>query len=140
MNPKNTLPSVKRMTPESLRSSKPENVSLLQHFSVQLTKEEKQLLLTHFNTIYECQELTEHEYKMIYLALLWANGFVYRLENGFAFFDEERAGIRYDAYEISFEDGVYGVDGYGAGGMNLDLTYGYYDIDEIINLMRWNEK
>ena len=41
-----------------------------------LTAVQKEELLKHFNTIYECIELSETENKIIYLAWLWDSGIV----------------------------------------------------------------
>ena len=93
-----------------------------------LTPEQKQALLEHFDQIYECKELTDHEYKIIYLALMWATGKVYRLEDGFPEFDENEAEISMTDYEITFEDED-------SVGVNLDWTYIYYSLDKIIKII-----
>ena len=95
-----------------------------------LTDDQKKELLSHFNTIYECTELGEHEYKIIYLAWLWANGFVVRSESGMSTFDGGEAGVPITDYEIAIEDED-------KGGVNLDLTRMYYDLDKMIALMKW---
>jgi hypothetical protein len=95
-----------------------------------LTVDQKKELLAHFNSIYECTELGEHEYKIIYLAWLWANGFVVRSESGMRTFDAGEAGVPITDYEITIEDDH-------KGGVNLDVTSMYYDIDKIIKLMKW---
>jgi len=83
----------------------------------ELTDKQKSELLLHFKTIYECSELTDHEYNIIYLAWMWANGFVDESMGGF--FDDTETDVTYDDYEITFEDGV-------GGGMNLDFFYNFY--------------
>jgi hypothetical protein len=85
----------------------------------------------HFNSIYECRNLTDNEYNIIYLAWLWANGYVYGEENDMSTFDENEADVPLNDYEINYEDKV-------EGGVNLDLTYKFYKVDEIIKLMKWN--
>lgn len=96
-----------------------------------LTDDQKGLLLSHFDSIYECRELTEQEYKIVYLAWLWANGFVNRVENGMSTFEESETGIPLTDYEINYEDEM-------KGGVNLELTYMFYKVDEINKLMKWN--
>jgi hypothetical protein len=93
-----------------------------------LTADQKKELLAQFNTVYECKELGEHEYKIIYLAWLWANGFVVKSESGMSTFDAGEAGVPITDYEITIEDER-------KGGVNLDLTRMYYDIDKIIKLI-----
>ncbi len=95
-----------------------------------LTQEQKQALLDHFNEIYECNELTDHEYKIIYLAWLWANGLVYELDDGWYAFDEDKTGMSIKDYDITFEAEP-------SGGANLDLFYDYYNLDKMIKLMGW---
>ena len=95
-----------------------------------ITPEQKQSLLAHFNEIYECKELTDHEDKMIYLAWMWANGIVYSNEMGVSEFNPNDAGVALEDYEITFEDES-------PGGSNLDLMYQYYNLDKIIKIMKW---
>lgn len=97
-----------------------------------LTEEEKKKFLEHFDAIYECKQLGEHEYKIIYLAWLWANGYVFREQHGMSEFNESEVGISLDDYEITFEDED-------SGGVNLDTMYMYYGIDEMIELMSWKK-
>ncbi len=98
-----------------------------------LTDELKKSLIVHFNSIYECKELEEHEYKIIYLAWLWANGLVYKGKDGMTTFEESETGVPLTDYEITIEDEV-------SGGVNLDLMRSYYDLDKLIQLMKWNQQ
>jgi hypothetical protein len=93
-----------------------------------LTAMQKEELLKHFNTVYECAELSETENKIIYLAWLWKNGYVRRLEDGWMEFDETEAGVPIDDYEVTFEDEY-------SGGTNIALFYDYYDIEKIIAIL-----
>ncbi len=97
----------------------------------QLTEEEKKKLLAHFNTIYECKQLNEHEYNIIYLAWMWANGHIVDTGTG-STFDESKVDAVHEDYEVSFESDT-------SGGMNLDLFYEFYELDKIMELMGWNE-
>ena len=95
-----------------------------------ITPAQKQALLAHFNEIYECKELTDHEYNMIYLAWMWAKGIVRPDEMGMSYFDQEEAGVDLFDYELTIE-----VDP--SGGVNLDILHDYYKVDKIIDLMGW---
>ena len=95
-----------------------------------ISLEKKQALLNHFDNIYECNELTEYEYKMIYLAWLWAKGFVFDIGDEHHIFEEDKAEVSISDYEINFEDDP-------PGGVNLNLLYDYYSFDKIIDLMEW---
>ena len=102
-----------------------------EQFISSLTAEQQETLRQHFDTIYECPELTEHEFKIAYLAWLWANGKVYNEgDMGFNFYEEE-TGIRMEEYEITFEDD------YELGGINLDYMYNYYSLEKLIEKMNW---
>ena len=117
---------------EIMNVYKSDKISTLEFVTDNLTEEEKELLLSHFDSIYECKELTDHEYRIIYLAWLWANGLVFRDEDGMSTIYEKTSDIPASAYEITFEDDM-------TGGVNLDLTYMYYSLDKIIDLMKWKE-
>ena len=97
-----------------------------------LTDDQKEKLLSHFNSIYECEQLTDNEYNITYLAWLWANGFVYKKDNGMNTFEESETGVPLTDYEITIEDDV-------KGGVNLDLTYSHYGMDKIIDLIKRNK-
>ena len=102
-----------------------------EQFISSLTAEQQETLRQHFDTIYECPEMTEHEFKIAYLAWIWANGNVYNEgDMGFNFYEEE-TGIQMEEYEITFEDD------YELGGVNLDYMYGYYSLGELIEKMKW---
>ncbi len=107
-----------------------DRISKLDYITRSLTDGQKKLLLEHFNSIYECNELAEHEYRIIYLAWLWTNGFVYREQNGMSNIDKKTSDLPLSAFEINFEDDD-------KGGVNLDLTYNFYGLDEIISFMKW---
>lgn len=94
-----------------------------------LTTEQSDALVKHFDAIYECNELSETEYKIIYLAWLWAKDYVKDIGDGFLFFDEAEAGVPLSDYEITFESEI-------SGGMNLNLMHQYYNIDEIIEILK----
>jgi hypothetical protein len=97
----------------------------------QLTDSQKARLLNHFDSIYECPELGEHEYNIVYLAWMWANGYIHEDEFG-SMFDDSLTDVDLDDYEITFEDGE-------GGGMNLNLFYDFYQLDEIIKMMKWSD-
>lgn len=108
-----------------------ERINTLDYVIDSLTGDQKKKLIEHFDSIYECSELTDHEYKIIYLAWLWVNGFIYMDESGMSMIDEKNSDLPFSAFEITIEDEV-------TGGINLDLMYTFYSIDKIISLMGWN--
>jgi hypothetical protein len=93
-----------------------------------LTEAQTKGMLAHFNSIYECKELSGHEHKIIYLARMWANGFILKDKNGTSTFNETHVGIPLSDYEITFENEH-------SGGVNLDLMREFYNIDKIIEIM-----
>ena len=93
-----------------------------------LTAEQKKALLQHFNTIYNCMELTETENKIIYLAWLWKNGYVKQQGAGPLFFDETEAGVPLTDYEITIEAEQ-------SGGINLKLSYDFYEMGKIMKIL-----
>jgi hypothetical protein len=95
-----------------------------------INPEQELALVKHFNSIYDCNQLSEHEYRMIYLAWMWNSGIVYRLDNWFHTFEENEAGVALNDYEVTIEDEM-------TGGVNLDLMYSFYDIDGIQQIMGW---
>lgn len=109
-----------------------EKINTLDFVIDNLTADQKKKLLDHFNTIYKCAELTDHEYRIVYLAWLWANGFVYYDENGESVIDEKNSDLPLSTYEITFEADE-------SGGVNLDYFNMYYGIDKIVKLTDWNE-
>ena len=104
-----------------------ERINTLDYVIDHLMDDQKLKLIEHFDSIYECSELTDHEYKIIYLSWLWANGFVYREESGMSMIDEKNSDLPLIAFEISIEDEL-------KGGVNLDLMYSFYSIDKIMQI------
>jgi hypothetical protein len=96
----------------------------------QLSTEQKNALIKHFDEIYECDALDQHEYKMIWLAWLWANGHIHTLDSGQRVFDEKVAGVPLSDYEITIEDEV-------SNGINLDVLYHFHGLDRIIDILKW---
>lgn len=94
-----------------------------------LTDAQKKELQEHFNSIYECPKLAEHEHNIIYLAWLWANGQIIGDESG-SMLDDYVTDVKMDDYEITFEDDE-------GGGINLDFFYDFYQLDKIMELMNW---
>ena len=94
-----------------------------------LTPEQTEALIKHFDAIYECNELSETEYKIIFLAWLWAKNYVKDLGDGFLIFDEAEAGVPLSDYEITFE-------AESSGGVNLNLMHQYYNMDDIIEILK----
>lgn len=103
----------------------------MKQFIDNLTPQQQQTLHEHFDTIYECPVLSEHEYKIAYLAWLWANGKVYDAGDHDFFINEEEAGMSMTDYEITFEDG------HEHGGINLQYLYDYYAMNQLIEKMKW---
>ena len=97
-------------------------------FLKSLTEGQKVALLQHFNTIYECAELGETENRITYLAWLWKKGDVKQNGDGPLYFDEAEAGVALTDYEITIEDEH-------SGGINLELTYEFYEIGKIIEIL-----
>lgn len=95
-----------------------------------ISPEQKQALVNHFNSIYDCNELTGHEEKMIYLAWMWKQGIVQRNADNMPGFDEAEAGVPMDDYEVTIEDEI-------TGGVNLELMYEFYDLQGIQKIMKW---
>jgi hypothetical protein len=95
-----------------------------------LSQEQIQALVQHFNNIYECPALSDHEHKMIYLVRMKADGILYRTSEGILEFDPHIAGVSYSDYEITFEDD-------NSGGVNLDLTWDFHDLDKVHTIMNW---
>ncbi len=98
-----------------------------------LSDDQKKKLIEHFNSIYKCSVLSDHEYRIIYLAWLWSNGFVYKDENGLSMIDEKNSDLPLTAFEITIEDE-------NKGGVNLDLMHTFYSIEKIARLTNWNDK
>lgn len=92
-------------------------------FVESLTVNQKELLLSHFDTIYECPILGEHELNIAYLAWLYGNGHVMQSEE----FTMTNMDVEFNEedYEIGFEDED------NQGGVNLELTRSFYDLDKV---------
>ena len=88
-----------------------------------LTPDQKEVLLSHFNTLYECHALGEHELNIAYLAWLLGEKHV-MISDGFIM-NDMNVEFNQDDYEISFEDEDT------PGGVNLELTRSYYELDKI---------
>lgn len=117
----------KFFTAEIKNTYSSERINTLDYVIDSLTDDQRKKLIEHFDSIYECNELTDHEYKIIYLAWLWANGFVYREESGMSMIDEKNSDLPLNAFEITIEDEY-------KGGVNLDLMYSFYSIDRIMQI------
>lgn len=102
-----------------------------EQFISTLTPDQKQTIHEHFDTIYECPVLIDHEYKIAYLAWMWANGKVYDTSDHDLHFNEEEAGVSMKDYEITFEDD------YEQGGINLRIIHDYYNIHQLIEKLNW---
>lgn len=100
-------------------------------FRDQLTENQLKDLLTHFNEIYECEHLNEHELKICYLAYLWKNNQVILTYFGYEIIDDRNLGIDLmKDYEITFE-----LDQEDAGGVNLGVTYDYYNFIQLFEII-----
>ncbi len=106
----------------------------MEDFIKTLNDEKKKKLLEHFSGIYECSELAEHEYKIAYLAWLWENGYVYCTDDGMHYVIKDETGIYNMEYELTFE-----VDEEFTGGVNLDITYDFYDFDKLMLIVGEDE-
>ena len=97
-------------------------------FNSNLTPNEKEQLLHYFDDIYECNELSDHEYKISYLAYLWKNNCVYLTDSGYEIANEKELGITPMDYEITFE-------AESSSGVNLSVMYSFYGIDRLMDLV-----
>ena len=104
----------------------PDPVITKEAFIKSLGKEQKDLLLDHFDSIYECPALGEHELNIVYLAWLLGEKHV-MISDGLIMHDMD-VEFNQDDYEITFEDEM-------SGGVNLDLTRSYYDTDRIFAIL-----
>lgn len=95
----------------------------------QLSAAQEREMLQHFNSIYECTKLTDHEYNIIYLAWLWSNGHIIE-DDSVSMLDDSVTDVKMDDYEITFEADE-------GGGINLDFFYVFYQLDRIMELMNW---
>ena len=98
-------------------------------FKEQLTSTQLEKLLAHFDSIYECKALGNHEFKIAYLAYLWKNKKVILGNQGYDIPDAKALGIDvFSDYEITFEDED-------SGGVNLGVLHSYYLINELEELV-----
>lgn len=98
-------------------------------FKDQLTPTQLEKLLEHFDGIYECTEIGDHELKMSYLAYLWKNNEVVLYDFGYEIPNAATLGIDvFKDYEITFEDED-------PGGVNLGVLHSYYVIHELEELV-----
>jgi len=107
-------------------------IKTLKQFCSSFPSEKASTFVSHFDKIYECSSLEEHELKIIYLAYLWKNGRVQLMDDfGQTIVDPEELGVNeYTDYEISFECG----EGEG-GGVNLSVLYEFYDFEKLMELV-----
>lgn len=102
-------------------------------FQQQITKESLLQIHTHFKEIYECNELTSHEFKITYLAYLWKNKYVHLNDGLYEIKDEQKLGINMNTdYELDYE-----VAPENTGGINLGTTHDFYVIDKLENLIQF---
>jgi len=92
-----------------------------------LSGQQKEELLDHFNFIYECASLGEHELNIVYLAWLLGKGHV-MLSEGFIMNEMDVEFDQYD-YEISFENEDL------KGGINLEYTRSFYDLEKLYTIL-----
>lgn len=97
-------------------------------FIKQLNTQKTADIIKHFDDIYLCTELGEHEKNIIYLAYLWKNDLIIDTGDGVMDIDERVEDADLMDYELTFE-----VDE--PGGVNLDITHEYYQLNELINLI-----
>ena len=86
-------------------------------------------VVKHFDAVYECAGLGDHEENILYLAYLWKNGWVHIDTDGWCLLDNAVTSVRLEDYELSFE-----VEPENAGGVNLWVTYDYYRLEELGNV------
>ena len=60
---------------------------------------------------------------------MWANGHVFN-DGNTSLFDDNKADVQLNDYELTFEMED-------SGGINLDVTYDFYGIGRIIEIMGW---
>jgi hypothetical protein len=92
-----------------------------------LSPVQKELLGAHFNTLYACDALGEHELNITYLAWLVGKELLH-FGNDLIMADP---GVEFNEkdYEITFEDETL------AGGINLELTDAFYNLDRIYTIL-----
>jgi|SRR5690554_1888011 len=97
-------------------------------FETQLDKSKLAQLIQHFDSIYFCENLSEHEKNIIYLAYLWKNKRVHNEGDGFIFIDDSIRDVSDIDFELTFE-----VEE--SGGTNLNITYDYYYFDDLMKIV-----
>lgn len=102
----------------------------LKQFIQGLTDTVKKDIVQHFDSIYLCSALAEHEEKIIYLAYLWREGLILQDGHGMATIDSRVTDVEDMDYELTFE-----VEEGNEGGTNLDVTYEYYQLGDLIELI-----
>lgn len=112
-----------------------ENVPVsMSDFLKTLNSEKEKRMLEHFSAIYECSVLSEHEYKIAYLAWLWGKGYVYGSVDEMFYFNENETGIDLMEYELTIE-----VEEEFAYGANLNITYDFYGFDKLMLIVGEDE-
>lgn len=84
-------------------------------------------ILTHFNTLYELEEISEHEENIVYFSWLMKQGYLLIDNSCNAIFDPKKVMFDENAYEITFEAEP-------CGGFNYDILCSYYEIEKITNV------
>ncbi|MFN3557443.1 MAG: hypothetical protein ACK4VN_15905 [Bacteroidales bacterium] len=78
--------------------------------------------------------LGEEEYKLVYLAWLWAHGWVYNNGESYYFIKQSETGLSMKDFALYDE-----VEYDQRGKTDLLYTYLYYELDELRERMGWNE-
>lgn len=112
----------KQSTTKNQKPLTQKNMTLtFSQFKEQLNPAQLDKILVHFNDIYECAKLEDHELKICYLAYLWKNKEVVFNEFGYEIPNAAALGIDVEAdFTITFEDED------AAGFVNLGLLHDYY--------------
>ena len=106
-------------------------IATFNQFKTQLTSEKLNLIKSHFEEIYECKTLTDHELKISYLAYLWKNHQVILTEDGNEILNETSLGIdMYEDYELTVE--TYPED---SGGVDLGIMHIFYNLTDLEKLV-----
>lgn len=95
-----------------------------------LTATQRANSLAIFNQIYVCHELTSREENILYLTYLWKNDFVLEGPSGLKDFHPAVMDVTLTDFELTIELPV-GDE----GGMNLDITYDFYGIEDLIKMV-----
>ena len=105
----------------------------LNQFKESISEIQKEQIVRHFDEIYVCGNLSDHEYKVAYLAYLWKHGRVINdmNEGHVEIVNEKELGVElFRDYEISIEAGDFDQ-----GGVNLNLTFDFYGLDKLKELV-----